>query len=77
MHGRIAERLDRLHDDHARPLFDAMAAADVSVDELESYLIARHAQERNAQIAKINPEMPDGGSGMSNTQARAILNRVA
>lgn len=77
MSGRIGARLETLSDDHVRPLFDAMAEADITIEALESYLYARHARERNAQIAKINPEMPDGGSGMTNTEARAILNRVA
>lgn len=77
MSGRIGARLETLTDDHVRPLFDAMAEADISIEALESYLYARHARERNAQIAKINPELPDGGSGMTNTEARAILNRIA
>lgn len=77
VHGRIAERLDQLHDKVIGPMLDDMADAKVSIDEFETYLIARHAPERNAQIAKINKDMPDGGSGMSNIEAAAIMNRVA
>ncbi|ERN79547.1 LPD38 domain-containing protein, partial [Salmonella enterica] len=34
------------------------------------------APERNAHIAKINPKMPDGGSGMTNAEASDIMDRV-
>jgi len=37
------------------------------------WLTARHASERNARIAAINPNMPDGGAGMSTAEASAIL----
>lgn len=76
MHGRIAERVDRLHEEMVRPLFDTMAEEDVTIEALESYLYARHAPERNAQIAKINPDMEGAGSGMTDTQAAAIMARI-
>lgn len=76
MTGRIGAKLDRLSKDMIDPLFVAMHNAGVSVDELETYLYARHAPERNAQIAKINPELPDGGSGMSDIEATALINRM-
>lgn len=40
---------------------------------INKYLLARHAEERNKQIAKVNPRMPDGGSGMKNLDARNYL----
>ncbi|EMD4878992.1 hypothetical protein VQ381_005078, partial [Salmonella enterica] len=43
---------------------------------LDEYLYARHAPERNLHIAKINPKMPDGGSGMTNAEAAEIMDRV-
>ncbi|MGB2680311.1 MAG: LPD38 domain-containing protein [Candidatus Competibacter sp.] len=39
------------------------------------YLHAAHAKERNAAIAKINPQYRDGGSGLTDAQADAILAR--
>jgi hypothetical protein len=39
------------------------------------YLHALHAKERNTAIAKINPQYLDGGSGLTNAQADAILAR--
>lgn len=73
MHGRVKERLDALEESQIVPLVKAMQQAKVKPAELEEYLYARHAQERNAEIAKINPRMPDGGSGMTNAEAKSIL----
>lgn len=73
MHGRAAEGIRRIEDAQVKPLVEAMRAAKVDTKTFEEYLYARHAKERNAQIAKINPALPDGGSGMTDTQATAIL----
>lgn len=77
MTGRIGARLERLAEDHVQPLFDAMHAEKVTTEELESFLYARHAPERNARIAEINPEFTEGeGSGMTDLEAAAIMSRV-
>lgn len=76
MSGKVGAQLEHLSDKLVAPLFEAMKAEDISVDELESYLYARHAPERNAQIDKINPEMDGRGSGMSDIEAEAIMNRI-
>jgi hypothetical protein len=76
MHGRVREALDRQERAQVVPLVEAMRAAKVKPAELEEYLYARHAQERNAEIAKINPRMPDGGSGMTNAEAAEILSKA-
>lgn len=73
MHGRVSEGIDRIERDQIVPLVEAMKAAKVKPETLEEYLYARHAKERNAQIAEINPRMPDGGSGMTNAEADKIL----
>lgn len=61
--GRVATRAKQFLDDEAKPLLDAMARNNVTMDELADYLHARHAEERNKQIAKVNPDLPDGGAG--------------
>lgn len=77
MTGKVGAQLEQLSDEIVDPLFHAMHEQKVSTDELETYLYARHAAERNAQIAKINPEFTEGtGSGMTDTQAAAILGRI-
>lgn len=73
MHGRVGEAIDRIERDQVQPLMDAMRAAKVDPATLEEYLYARHAKERNAEVAKINTAMPDGGSGMTNAEADAVL----
>ena len=45
----------------------------VSIVELEEYLHNRHAEERNNQVAKVNPGMQDGGSGILTADAQAYL----
>jgi hypothetical protein len=77
MHGRVSETLDRLEAEQIVPLLEAMRAAKVKPEELENYLYARHAKERNEQIAKINPKMPDGGSGMTTKEATDILAKAS
>lgn len=72
-HGRTGKRLDDFRNDHVQPLIDAIGNADLSLEQVELYLYARHAPERNAQIARINPEMQDGGSGMTNAEAADIM----
>lgn len=77
MSGRIGAQLENLTEDMVAPLFDAMAEEKVTTDELETYLYARHAPERNARIFEINPDFAEGeGSGMTDIEARAIMNRI-
>src|SRR5690606_38279921 len=56
-----------------RPLRKSMKQQGISPKLLMDYLYARHAPERNARIASINPNMPDGGSGLTTQQANDIL----
>lgn len=60
--GRVANRSDNFLKLEAKPLLEAMAKNNVSMDELSDYLLARHAPEANAQIAKLG-QIPDGGAG--------------
>ena len=73
MHGRVSDGIDKIEREQVEPLVKAMQAAGVKPAELETYLYARHARERNEQIARINPAMPDGGSGMTTAEAQTIL----
>ncbi|NID14957.1 LPD38 domain-containing protein [Luteibacter yeojuensis] len=73
MHGRAADRLDALDRTSVKPLLKAMKGFGVTPKLLMDYLYARHAPERNARIATINKDMPDGGSGLTTQEARDIL----
>jgi hypothetical protein len=61
--GRVATRSKGFLNTEAKPLLEAMARNNVTMAELSDYLLARHAPERNAHIAAINPSLPDGGAG--------------
>lgn len=76
-HGRAGEKITRIEREHVNPLIAAMKQAGVKPELLEDYLEAAHAKERNEAIAKINPNMPDGGSGMTTKDAELFLNGQA
>lgn len=50
-----------------------MHLAGVTTAEMDRFLLAQHAEERNRYVASINPAFPDGGSGMTTTDARNYL----
>ncbi|WP_339898295.1 LPD38 domain-containing protein [uncultured Gilvimarinus sp.] len=75
-HGKTENDLRKLKERFIEPLVDKMAEHGISQEELDMFLWARHAPERNAQVAKINPDMPDGGSGMTDTQAKQVLTKA-
>lgn len=74
-YGKVGEQKFRTDKDFKEPIVEAMHNAGLTLDEVDDFLTARHAAERNAAIADINPSMPDGGSGMTNAEAAAILGR--
>jgi Large polyvalent protein associated domain 38 len=73
LYHKVGELLERFRVERIEPLADAIAKAEVTVDQVNDFLQARGAPERNAQIAKINPDMPDGGSGWTNAEAKEAL----
>lgn len=60
-----------------QPMMEKTVKYGISLDELSLYSYAKHAKERNDQIATIDKKMPDGGSGMTNKEAKDILDAVA
>jgi hypothetical protein len=68
-HGRAATRTKQFIQDELDPLINDMRARNVKMADFEEYLWMRHAKERNEQIAKVNPDMPDGGSGINTRDA--------
>lgn len=82
--GRVARRTEVFLESEVKPLIQAMAVNKVTMTELGDYLLARHAPERNAQIARINPALPDGGAGsnsegtlMTTAAAQAYIGAIA
>jgi hypothetical protein len=72
-HGRTAKATEDFLNDELAPLLRDMKDRGVSIVELEEYLHNRHAEERNNQVAKVNPGMQDGGSGILTADAQAYL----
>lgn len=75
-HGKAENDLNAMTERYVKPLAKLLADYDIPQSALDEYLYARHAPERNLHIAKINPKMPDGGSGMTNAEAAGIMDRV-
>lgn len=74
--GRVAKRSDDFLKVEVKPLLEAMARNEVGMDELSDFLLARHAPERNAQVAKVNPDLQDGGAG-TNSQGELMTTAAA
>lgn len=80
-HGKVAERIKRLHRERVEPILAKIAVAQknngVTLDDVNEYLHARHAPEANAQMAAINPGPGNTAlSGMSNAEAAAAIARL-
>jgi len=72
-HGRVGERLTSFEEGQVRPIIEDLRNTGIDPATFEKYAIAKHARERNAVIAGRNPNMPDGGSGMTNAEAERLL----
>lgn len=73
MHGRVGERIEQVDRKLVKPFIEYMRKAKISAADVERAAYLLHAEERNQQIAKINPNMPDGGSGIDTADAQAEL----
>jgi hypothetical protein len=79
MDSRIGPRLEKLSDTMVAPLVEGIRSrlGDGGLDLLEDYLYARHAKERNARVAAINPKFAPGeGSGMTDAEADAMMAKL-
>mgnify|MGYP001218764280 CR=1 FL=1 len=54
--GRAEARLDEFENKHFKPLREKIVASKIKVNELEDYLYAKHAAERNEHIRNIRPK---------------------
>mgnify|MGYP001191009346 CR=1 FL=1 len=75
MYGKAAEDLRKL-DDKQKDLVEAMKEGGVSVQEVSDYLYALHAPERNALIEERTEGKEESGSGMTNEEARSIIDSI-
>ncbi len=78
MHGRVSDTLEGRENDFYKPLMEYIQNSGLSIAEVEDYLYARHAKERNQRIREIDPNAaPEVGSGMTDDEADTILAAVA
>ncbi|MFN3612943.1 MAG: LPD38 domain-containing protein [Rubrimonas sp.] len=72
---RAGWRIDRIGFDYTRPILDIIVGSKtLSVESVGDFLYARHAMERNARMAVINPgQASDEGSGMTDAEADRII----
>jgi hypothetical protein len=75
-HGRAAKRTQDFVNKELRPIMMGMKLRGQTVGELDKYLHVRHAEEANDLIAQRDPNMLDGGSGMTNKEARDYLDGI-
>jgi len=75
-HGRTAKQSMDFIDKELLPVIKELRKNGLTVEDFEEYLQNRHAEERNAQVAKVNPNLPDGGSGITNADARNYINQM-
>jgi hypothetical protein len=77
--GKVSARVEALHENTIMPLLKKIAVAGknlgITLDDVNQYLHARHAPERNAAMKAINPGMAnnDALSGMSDAQAATVM----
>ena len=71
--GRAEEQIRQLENQEVRPMVEEMKARDISLEMIDEFAQMRHAPERNAFVAEINENQPDGGSGIITADAEAIM----
>ena len=76
-HGKAEEDLRKMEHDFIQPLVDVLTANNIEMPELDLYLIAKHAMERNEVVSSKNDAFDgESGSGMTNDEAQAILDKA-
>ena len=76
--GKTKAKLDKFSEEHAIPVLEKIRESGVSLEEAGRYIHARHVMldQVNAKLAAVNPGNTSNRlSGMSNREAREILDR--
>ena len=73
--GKTQTRLEEFTESTINPLEKKIATTKLTVDDIDEYLHARHAAERNARMKEVSGI--ENGSGMSNADANKILEKWA
>ena len=75
--GRLSEATADMQRDEVDPILNELKQENITPEDFGWFLVARHAKERNAMMAKRDPKRfgEDGGSGMANKTADEVLKR--
>lgn len=76
MHGIVNERLIANEALLYAPLIRKLKDSGISIEDMDMYLYALHATERNIRIANMGNPDPDKGSGMTDEDAADIIAKV-
>jgi len=71
--GKQQDNANIFKDRFTDPIEKILKTGKHSLDRFDEYNMAKHAPERNKAIAKINPDMPDGGSGMTDAESADFM----
>ena len=74
-YGKVEEDFRLLAEKYLEPMAEKMARHNIKQEELDLFLYALHAPERNAHIHSMDEEMT-AGSGMTDDEARAIIDSI-
>ena len=58
------------------PLIETIGNLKINLGDFDFFQLLDHAAERNREIAKINPEFPEGGSSVTTAQAQEGLKQL-
>jgi len=58
------------------PIIESAANMGVDIGDFNYFLWLDHAAERNREVAKINPQFPEGGAGITSAQAQEGLKQI-
>lgn len=73
--GKMEEHQRRLNEEILKPLKDTAGRGDITLSDIDEFLMARHAPTRNAIILERTKGKLDSGSGMSDAEAAAVLEK--
>jgi hypothetical protein len=74
-HGRSATRVKFFINRELNPLLGQMNSAGITLEQMDDYLLARHAKEANEYIRSINKD-PKANAGMTDAEAEAYIKAI-